>query len=604
MGLAPLAQALRIKVMKFLRGLLKRKVMLGSIIVVIIAAGYFIYKSVKSKDTPPQYVTQAAQTGTLTVLVSGTGQVATSNQVDIKPQASGKAINVPVTEGQEVQAGALLAQLDATDALKAVRDAQVNLDSAKLSLQKLQQPPDALSLLQAQNALDQARQSKQSAEDNLNKAYDNTFNSIANTFLDLPGIISECNNILYSGEIGQAEPSLGKEWNISNLMNTLVLGDRDKFKSFQDSAEADYKTARQKYDQAFLDYKNASRYSDRQTLEALLNETLDTTKSIAQAVKSQSNYLDAWADSRTLHGSSIFAKVKTYQSDLTSFTGQTSSHLSDLSGLVQSIQSGKDGITNAGQSVAEKTESLSKLEAGADPLDVQSQQLSLKQRQNALTDAQEKLADYSVRAPFAGTVAKLNVKKYDDASSGTAIATLITKQKIAQISLNEVDSAKIRLGQKAILTFDALDGLSISGEVAQIDAIGTVSQNVVSYNAQIVFDTQDDRVKSGMSVSANIITEAKTDVLLVPGSAVKSQGAGSYVEILENGAVRRQTVETGLSNDTSVEITSGLQAGGEVITQTVASGQASAQPAQSQRAGGGLIPGLGGGGGAFRALGR
>ena len=99
---------------------------------------------------------------------------------------------------------------------------------------------------------------------------------------------------------------------------------------------------------------------------------------------------------------------------------------------------------------------------------------------------------------------------------------LITKQKIAEISLNEVDAAKVKVGQKVTLTFDAIDGLSITGEVSEIDALGTVSQGVVTYGVKIAFDTQDERVKSGMSVSAAIITDVKQNVLLVPNAAVKS----------------------------------------------------------------------------------
>ena len=105
--------------------------------------------------------------------------------------------------------------------------------------------------------------------------------------------------------------------------------------------------------------------------------------------------------------------------------------------------------------------------------------------------------------------------------------------------------AKVKVGQKVTLTFDAIEDLSITGEVAEIDTLGTVSQGVVNYAVKIVFDTQDERVKSGMSVSAAIITDVKQDVLLVPNAAVKSNDE-QYVEVLENNIPRNQTVETGL----------------------------------------------------------
>jgi multidrug efflux pump subunit AcrA (membrane-fusion protein) len=153
---------------------------------------------------------------------------------------------------------------------------------------------------------------------------------------------------------------------------------------------------------------------------------------------------------------------------------------------------------------------------------------------------------------------------------------------MAEISLNEVDVAKVAIGQKVTLTFDAIEGLSLTGVVSEIDTIGTVTQGVVTYNVKIAFDTQDERVKGGMSVNASIITNVKADTLVVPNSAVKTQGTGHYVEIFDppiattsgnQGTVSKVAphkvqVEIGLANDTSTEITSGLKEGEQVVTKT------------------------------------
>ena len=242
-------------------------------------------------------------------------------------------------------------------------------------------------------------------------------------------------------------------------------------------------------------------------------------------------------------------------------------------------------LASAEKTVKEREASLANLKAGPDSLDIRSQDLTIRQRQNSLSDAIAKLADYTVRAPLDGIIAELNVKVGDQASSGAALATLVTKQKVAEVSLNEVDVAKVKVGQKVILTFDAVEGLSITGQVAEVDTLGAVSQGVVSYAVKITFDTQDERVKSGMSVSAAIITDVKQDVLIVPSSAVKSQGDNYYVEVFapsvpgsqSNQAFAsatppsRQTVATGLSNDTDTEIVSGLKIGDRIVTRTITS---------------------------------
>src|SRR6185503_1622977 len=90
------------------------------------------------------------------------------------------------------------------------------------------------------------------------------------------------------------------------------------------------------------------------------------------------------------------------------------------------------------------------------------------------------------------------------------------------------DAAKLKVGQKATLTFDALQGVTIAGTVSQINTLGTVSSGVVTYDATITFDTPNPSVLPGMSASASIII-GQANGLVVPASAVKTSGGTSYV---------------------------------------------------------------------------
>lgn len=90
---------------------LKRKSVLFGLVIIVAGGGYFVYKTISANGTPVRYVTAAAEKGTLVVSVSGSGQVSTSNQIDIKPKVSGDVISLPIKSGQEVRAGAVLATL-------------------------------------------------------------------------------------------------------------------------------------------------------------------------------------------------------------------------------------------------------------------------------------------------------------------------------------------------------------------------------------------------------------------------------------------------------------------------------------------------------------
>jgi len=576
--------------MNFFRKLLKRKILLCFIIAAVLGGGYLIYKKTHVAVAPTQYVTAPVTKDTLIVSVSGTGQVQSSNQIELKPQVSGTVSSVYVSDGQNIKAGTVIARLDATNALKAVRDAQVNLDSAKLSLQKLVQPADQLSITQSENALARAEDAKKTAEDDLNKAYDGGFSSVSNAFLDLPNVMNGLHDLLYTSDsrLGGAN----SQWNIDFYSSSAAKYD-DRAADFKANTDQKFLAAQSAYNKNFTDFKVTSRSSDKATIEALISQTYDTSKIMAEAVKSAYNLIQFYIDKLNEKNLTPSSLANTHISTLNSYTAKTNSMLTSLLSAKTTIQNDKDSITAAERTILENTQSLEKLKAGADPLDIQFAELTLKQRENALLDAEATLSDYTVLAPFDGAVVNITSKVGDNASSGTAMATLVGSQTLVQISLNEVDVAKIKVGQKATMTFDAIEGLSISGKVVEVNPLGTVSQGVVSYAVKIVFDTQDDRIKPGMSVTAAIVTDVRPDVLVAPNAAVKTQGGNRYVQVLENGSPKNLSVQVGASNDTETEIASGLSEGQEIITQTI---QAAAAKITTQTGGNSLLP-IGGGGG-------
>ena len=608
---------------------LQKKIAIA-LIVIAIAGGYYYYKSSNKNKDSVSYAFGTVEKGSILTSVSGSGQISASNQIDIKSKVSGDIINVLVKNGQEVKEGDILAQLDSSDAQRSVRDARISLDNAKLSLDKINEPADDYSVLQAENSLKSALdnleklkltqesnyqkslESKQKAEDNINKAYEDALNAIDSAFLGLPNIVTKTDNVLHSYEIASTEISVGStENNSAALINSVDAADRSKLEIFQTTAQDDYSSARTKYDINLSHYKATTHYSSKADVEALLEETLKTVKAVAQSIKSESNYLDAWTDLRSEKDMTIFSKVNEYKTNLSTYTGQVNGYLSSLLSVQRTLQDNRDTIASverdlksmdlnnpidlasAEASIKEREALLEKLKSGPEALDVKSQEFSIKQKQDALSDAASKLADYTIRAPFDGVIASIDLKKGEQLSSNGAVATLITKQNIAVITLNEVDVAKVKIGQKANLTFSAIEDLTITGEVVEVDNIGTVSQGVVSYSIKIVFDTQDERIKPQMSATATITTDQKFDILIVPNAAIKTQDEQNYVEVINvdnqqagaNSATPvKKFVEIGLSNDTNTEILSGLNEGDQIITKIISS-TATATAAAQQKSG-------------------
>lgn len=564
----------------FFKIVLRHKIYSLIIVAVLIGGGYWGYGKWFGPAPTVKYVTSKVTRGALATVVSGTGQVSALSQVDLKSDASGKVVYVGAKAGDEVKAGAVLVSLDATDALNSVRDSESSLVSAQLALEKLQAPVDALSLLQSENSLTQAMESKQNAIDSLSKSYEDGFNTVSNAFLEIPNIVSGLHNLLFGANFSPVQSNI--DW-YDNVGTSYSNDGGTKISQYYNEVTQSYDKAKKAFDLSYNNFKISSRFSATSTIENLISETYEATKLIAEAVKDVNNYLDFIQDAMSNYAYEIAtpALMTTHQNSLETYIGTTNSNLLSLLSIKNTITNSKNTIISSERTIAEKTVSLADLKAGTDPLDIRSQKLVIQQKQDALQSAKTNLAKYSVRAPFAGVLATFTAKKGDTASSGSSLGTLITKQRIATISLNEVDVAKVKVGQKATITFDAIEDLSITGEVVEVDALGTTSQGVVSYNVKIAFDVQDARVKPGMSVSVNVILSTKPNVLMAPSSAIKIQNGESYVEVLVGGASEQKTIVAGDSNDTMTEITSGLNEGEDVITQTISSTNVSTVTTQS-----------------------
>jgi len=554
---------------------MRHKFISGVIIVAVAGGAYFWYASAHTATGKTTYVTTPVTKGSIVLSVSGSGQVSSSDQLDLKSKVSENVTYVGVKSGQKVRAGALLMSFNTVDAQKSVRDAKIALANAQLSLDKLTQSGSVT-----------LPQSKQQAEDNLAKDYNDSFNTISNVFLDLPGMMTGLDDILHGTEITKNTPNIGYYTTTNQGYNQT---DENQLAQYKVSAEDSYQKALAAYNQNAADYKLISRASDTSTIESMLQETYQTSQDISDAVKQMTNLIQLYEDIFTRLQFTINPIATTHLAALSTDTSKINTDISNLVNTTASIKSDKDAIATAD------------LNAQSQDLSVQQQNLSLQQAQNSLADAEANLANCYIYAPFNGTVAVVNFNKGDAVSSGAVAVTIITPQSITKIPFNEIDISKIKEGQKATLTFDAIDSLTLVGQVTAIDTLGTVTQGVVNYNVTVAFDAQNTLVKPGMSVTASIITDVKQDVLTVPNSAVKTAGTQKYVQVLVDGAPVQKNVEVGLSNDTDTEITSGLNEGDNVVTQTITSTAAkTATPTTSSAI---RLPGItggGGGGGGFR----
>ncbi len=561
---------------------------------VVLFGLYHFYAVFTAPSAATRYITTTVATGTVVAAMAETGQVSASTNVNVQSQSSGEVLSVPVTAGQHVVAGTALAYIDPVTAQENVTSAEQALQGARIALAQLTEPVATSTLTSAQNSV-------ANTQANLTAARTAGYNDVSSAFLDLPGVLNGLDTILH----GYLVPGRTSQQN-ENAYNDIVQPYDATVVQYSTAAESSFITAQNSYTAALAAFEATPRSASAVQIASLVQQTYQAAADLSDALKASTNFLNFVDTTLTDHAFSIPPILTNQIASLTAYTNTTNANVAALSADTTNVTSDGLALTSAQASLAQ-------LQAGANPLDIQADQLAIQEKQDALAQAELALANTVVRAPFAGTVAALTIQQYQNITNNETVATMVSDNQNVIISVNEVDAAKLKVGQKATITFDALPNVSIGGTVSSLNTIGTVSQGVVSYNATVTFDTPNPRVLPGMSATVNIVTDVTTG-LVVPVAAVQSTGGTSYVEVFnpplpgsENAAGAPSPVAptdvpvtVGLSDTAHSIIQKGLAVGTQVVVETLAGTGAVAPTgaAQSTSFFGAGRPGVG----AIRAL--
>ncbi len=473
------------------------------LVLVLIGGSYWGYTAIAAGNGGTEYVLGTVTRGPLDVTVTASGQVDSQDTLNLTPQgsASGQITYIGVTPGETVKAGQLIATLDMTTAEEAVTSAKQDLESAEISYQQ---------------TLTSSGSSVTNDQSSLSTDQTNDLNALATTYANLPTVMTGLDGILHNLS---TIPNFTAEENVDAYRNYLNTSESQMY---QEQVQNDYIAALEAYQNVQSEYSAADPSSLSVTqIQQLNSDTISADKAIETALKDSLNYY-------TYVDEQVSTSRVTMPSQLTSQISSLTSYQSTVTGDDTSITSAQTALTNDEQSITADTESLGN---SSQPLTVQSAELNVQKAQESLAEAETTESDYEVRAPFDGVIATVPVNQYDQASSGTTIATLITTEEYVDLSLNEADAAKVVVGQPVSITFDALPSLTMTGSVATIDPVGTVTSGVVTYDVKVSFSQQNSSVKPGMTAEAVITTASEANAIQVPSAAVTTTGTFSTVKV-------------------------------------------------------------------------
>lgn len=190
----------------------------------------------------------------------------------------------------------------------------------------------------------------------------------------------------------------------------------------------------------------------------------------------------------------------------------------------------------------------------------------VKEQELNLKIAEKNLKDTTLRAPFAGLITEVSVKPGDYITAGGQIAYLIddSSYKI-EVSINEIDSLEIEVGQEAIITLDAFPDREFSGRVKEIHNYTQNVNGVVTLPVIVQLDQANKQFKPGFSALVEIIVGSAEDKLLVPITAILNRGGKQMVVKVVNNKPVFTPVKTGLSDGVYTVIEEGLSEGEEIM---------------------------------------
>ena len=138
-------------------------------------------------------------------------------------------------------------------------------------------------------------------------------------------------------------------------------------------------------------------------------------------------------------------------------------------------------------------------------------------------------------APFSGWVGKRHLDMGAFAAANQPVFTVVDLSTIeTTIPLTEKDAGRVRVGQPAVLTVEALRGAQFQGRVARIASLFDPQTNTAE--AEVEVANPDGRLKPGMFANVAVALATAADALLVPRAALVEQERATYVFLAERSA--------------------------------------------------------------------
>jgi multidrug efflux system membrane fusion protein len=189
-----------------------------------------------------------------------------------------------------------------------------------------------------------------------------------------------------------------------------------------------------------------------------------------------------------------------------------------------------------------------------------------RQAAQAAAIAQRDLDDTLVRAPFAGSVAKRLVDEGTTVTTRPQMVVVVLQETgilEARSAIAETNLAVVQVGDRALLH---LESASHPIETTVSSVSDTIDPETRTYLVRMQVPNPDHEFKAGVFVHVEIEPRSKSDVILIPKDAVRSEDGKNLVFVVEDERATPVDIRLGIVSDKAAEVLEGLQPGSQIIT--------------------------------------
>jgi len=222
-----------------------------------------------------------------------------------------------------------------------------------------------------------------------------------------------------------------------------------------------------------------------------------------------------------------------------------------------------DGITI---DLKNAEDNLNLLKSKSGPQATKAAAAAVEQAQAGVSAVQNQINNATITAPIAGVVSEKAVEVGQLASGQSGSVTIIDYSNLtAEINVPDKMLAHIQVGQSVQVNINSLPDKKIVGVIDNISP-NTSSKNNF-YVVKVKIDNSNGDIKSGMFAKISLSAENKSNILMAPNETIKMENGVNYLYTVDNGEVKKVSIQTGISNEKFTEITSGIEVGVDIVTE-------------------------------------